>query len=96
MQKIDPQLREKLLASGGRSVPSDLVTELMNVGNLDGFCASFTITSSVDKYDKDKECTKMKPMTELQIKQIYGDYAPVSDASQGGARLHRTRPEMPG
>ena len=73
MEKVDPKLREKLLASGDTNVPPDLVTDLMNSGSLEAFCGSFEITSSVDTYSK--ECTKLQPMTELQIKQIYGDDA---------------------
>ena len=70
------------------------MTELMNAGNLDGFCASFTITSSVDKYEK--ECTKMKPMTELQIKQIYGDDAPSVMSHKEAQGFTEPDPNCPG
>ena len=71
LKEVDPKLRQKLLASD-KNVPSDLIADLMKCGgDLNALNATFTSSNETSTWDQ--EFSKLKPLTELQIIQMYGE-----------------------
>ena len=71
LKEVDPVMRQKLLESN-QNVPSDLITDLVKCGgDLDALSATFTESKETSTFDQDS--SKLKPLTEIQIVQMYGE-----------------------
>lgn len=71
LQNVDPSMREKLLTTDSH-IPSDMISGLMNHGgDLEALSASFRASRESALWDKSS--SKLKPLTEMEVIQRYGE-----------------------